>query len=287
MRPIVRAASRLPYIREYRGRLQQLTERCDALTHQRDTLEAERDQLAAHCRKLRQELENALRQSVSAQDYVLRKMRADWDDRARVDAAYYTNSANPRWTDADYFATGEANVREQIETDMINICQGDDPKRMRVLEIGCGAGRMTKALARLFGEVHAVDISAEMIRIAKQNLAGVPNAFFYQNNGADLQVLPSEPFDFAFSYIVFQHIPSAEVIESYIREVARLLKPGRLFKFQVQGYRPEEIKPADTWLGADFTVDDMGAIASRCGFEMRYSTGAGTQYLWLWFFRNS
>ena len=54
---------------------------------------------------------------------------------------------------------------------------------MRVLEIGCGAGRVTKALARFFGEVHAVDVSGEMVRLAKQALREHPNAFVYQNNG--------------------------------------------------------------------------------------------------------
>ncbi len=40
-------------------------------------------------------------------------------------------------------------------------------------------------------------------------------------------------FDFAFSFIVFQHIPSRAVIENYVREAHRLLRPGALFKFQV------------------------------------------------------
>src|SRR5579883_2802328 len=134
-------------------------------------------------------------------------MRTDWDDRARLNANYYTNSAKYDWSDEEYFETGEINVREHILTDITDICQGDDPGRMRILEIGCGAGRMTKALARLFGEVHAVDISSEMIGIARRNLAGVSNAFFYNNNGMDLSVIPDQPFDFAFSFIVFQHIP--------------------------------------------------------------------------------
>ena len=38
------------------------------------------------------------------------------------------------------------------------------------IEIGCGAGRITRALARLFGEVHGVDISGEMVcRPAKRS----------------------------------------------------------------------------------------------------------------------
>ena len=43
-------------------------------------------------------------------------------------------------------------------------------------------------------------------------------------------------FDFAYSEIVFQHIPNRDVIENYVREVNRLLRPGALFKFQLHGY---------------------------------------------------
>ena len=90
--------------------------------------------------------------------------------------------------------------------------------------------------------------------------------------------------DFAFSYIVFQHIPSREVIYSYAREVYRLLRPGGLFKFQVQGARATDQDP-DTWLGVHFSDADAVAMAEECGFEPRYRHGADGQYFWLWFFK--
>ncbi len=93
----------------------------------------------------------------------LEKMRADWDARAKENARYYVNTANQDWTDEEFFASGQRTLAEEILTDMINICQGREPKKMRVLEIGCGAGRVTRALAGLFGEVHAVDVSGEMV----------------------------------------------------------------------------------------------------------------------------
>src|SRR5712675_519952 len=112
----------------------------------------------------------------------LLKMRQDWDARARENARYYVNTEREDWTDAEFFASGRQTVKEEILTDMINICQGKDPGAMRVLEIGCGAGRVTRALAELFGEVHAVDVSSEMIQRARHGLAGHANAFLYQNN---------------------------------------------------------------------------------------------------------
>src|SRR5205823_4411864 len=61
----------------------------------------------------------------------LEKMRRDWDERARENARYYVSTGKQDWTDDEFFRSGEQTVSEEILTDMINICQGSDPKRMR------------------------------------------------------------------------------------------------------------------------------------------------------------
>ena len=215
---------------------------------------------------------------------LLERMRRDWDERARENARHYVASGKKDWTDEEFWRSGESHVREQILNDMINICQGQDPRTMRVLEIGCGAGRLTRALAQVFGRVDGVDISVEMLARARETLRDIPNVHLHQTSGADLAMFGDREFDFAFSSIVFQHIPSKAVIENYIREVWRVLRPGRLFKFQVQGVPLEEDR-CDTWLGVGFTEAEMQALAERTRFEMRYAHDAGTQYFWLWFFR--
>jgi len=215
----------------------------------------------------------------------LKKMRQDWDTRARENARYYVATGKENWTDEEFFRSGERTVSEEILTDMTNICQGKMPFDMSVLEIGCGAGRVTRALARVFGQVHAVDVSGEMVALAKQALAPLPNAFVYQNNGKDLAVVPAGQYDFAFSTIVFQHIPSREVIYNYVHEVHRLLRSGGLFKFQVQGAPELSSTPGDTWLGVPFSDEDAVEMAEACGFEPRHRHGAGDQYFWLWFFK--
>ena len=215
----------------------------------------------------------------------LQRMREDWDRRARENARHYVDTARTHWSDDDFFASGEKTVAEEILTDLTNVCQWKPASEMRVLEIGCGAGRVTRALARMFGEVHAVDVSGEMVKLAQEALRDHKNAFIYQNNGKDLSVVPDQPFDFAFSTIVFQHIPSREIIETYVREVSRLLRPGALFKFQLQGYVGGNLDPDDTWEGVGFSEAQAKEMAGRCGFELRYSHGAGDQYFWLWFFK--
>ena len=213
------------------------------------------------------------------------KMRREWDSRAMENARHYVATAKEEWTDDEYFESGRQNVRYEILTDMENVCQGKDPKRMTVLEIGCGSGRITRALSEVFGQVYAVDISGEMIRQATEALRDRSNARVFRNSGADLRVLGDIQVDFAFSYIVFQHIPSREVIYSYVKEVYRLLRPGGLFKFQVQGDDSLKTAPEDTWLGVPFSDEDAAEMAQSCGFEARHRHGAGSQYFWLWFFK--
>jgi SAM-dependent methyltransferase len=216
---------------------------------------------------------------------VLDKMRHDWDERARENARHFIATANADWNSEEFYQSGRLCVYHEILTDLGNVCQGKDAKQMRVLEIGCGTGRMTRSLAEVFGEVYGVDISGEMITQGKRDLADLPNAHLFQNNGADLQVLGAMQVDFAFSYIVFQHIPSREVIYNYVREVHRLLRPGGLFKFQVQGVPAAAGSNPNTWLGVHFSDADAIEMAEQCGFEPRYRHGAGGQYFWLWFFK--
>ncbi len=224
-------------------------------------------------------------------------MRRDWDQRARQNARHYVVTGQARWSDEEFYESGEITMREDILNDLTNICQGRNPKQMEVLEIGCGAGRVTRAFARFFGAVYAVDISPEMVKRARQAVADFPAARIYRNNGKDLSVVRRHwwsrfgigagvQVDFAFSTMVFQHIPSRDIIESYVREAHRLLRPGGLFKFQVQGTPLSGIDPADSWVGAPFTEEDAREMACRCGFELRYQAGAGDQYYWLWYFKS-
>jgi protein-L-isoaspartate O-methyltransferase len=129
----------------------------------------------------------------------LERMQRDWDKRARENARYFVDTSRTDWTDETFFASGERNVSEDILTDMTNICQGKDPASMRVLEIGCGAGRLSRALSNIFGEIHAVDVSGEMVARAREALRDRPHVTFYQNNGCDLAVVPAVRFCVLFA----------------------------------------------------------------------------------------
>ena len=209
-------------------------------------------------------------------------MRRDWDARARENAKHYVATSRENWNSDEFLREGAEQVHELVEKHFAEICNGRAPSDMRVLEIGCGIGRMTMALSRICGAVDAVDISPEMIAQARIILAGRPNVQLHVNNGADLSMFADSSFDFAISIIVFQHIPKRAIVENYIKETWRVLRPASLFKFQVQGAAiPEHL--ANTWVGVGFSEPDMRQIAAQTAFEIRESRGAGTQYYWLTF----
>ena len=217
----------------------------------------------------------------------LRTMRRDWDARARENAKHYVATSRENWNSDEFLREGAEQVHELVEKHFAEICNGRAPSDMRVLEIGCGIGRMTMALSRIFGAVDAVDISPEMIAQARIILAGRPNVQLHVNNGADLSMFADSSFDFAISIIVFQHIPKRAIVENYIKETWRVLRPASLFKFQVQGAPEVEADPDHSWVGVSFTERAALEMAERCGFEMRHQYGAGDQYYWLWFFNRA
>jgi SAM-dependent methyltransferase len=210
-------------------------------------------------------------------------MEQDWDSRAREAPEYYVATARTDWSQEDFFRSGEINVDNEILADPELLATGRPFRRLRVLEIGCGAGRMTRAIAAAFAAVDGVDISSEMISLARRNLQGITNATVHKTSGADLAPLCGLAYDFAFSFIVFQHIPSRHVVRDYVREVHRCLKPGGIFKFQVQGYTALRHADDDTWVGASMSLAEAQALAAETGFELLRSAGENTQYFWLWF----
>jgi SAM-dependent methyltransferase len=209
-------------------------------------------------------------------------MKKEWDERARENAMHYVVSHRLDWDEEAFFRSGRVNTEELILSEL-DLIRGDrDPKEMAVLEIGCGVGRMTRHLAEVFGRVDAVDVSGEMIRKARENLAGCPNVGLYETNGADLEPFANNTFDFCFSFIVFQHIPSREVIINYFKEVHRTLKSGGMFKFQVKSGTPSE---PNTWEGVGFSDHEMSDLADAIGFDVLKTRGYGTQYFWNWWIR--
>lgn len=207
-------------------------------------------------------------------------MREDWDRRAREDAEYYIYTRDPAKHLDDFSASGQANYNQLVRPFLPMMLNGQPAHSARVVEIGCGLGRMTSCFARDFGFVEALDVSPEMIDGARRRLDGLSNVGFHIVSGRDLAPIADGSADLVFSYIVFQHIPSREVIESYVGEAARVLKESGVLKFQVNGDQSPEYldHPRDTWLGETLSEAEARAMLVRWGFSAIALEGVGTQY---------
>lgn len=97
----------------------------------------------------------------------------------------------------------------------------------QLLDFGCGPGNLTLALAKDVQSIHAMDISAGMIAVAKQGAAEqhIENIDFSQSSIFD-PAFEKESFDVILAFNVLHYM---EEVSEEIQRIHDLLKPGGLF----------------------------------------------------------
>jgi len=163
-----------------------------------------------------------------------------WNAAARENAAWYIAT---RFTSesAEFFESGAREVDHFLREGGLAIRPTD-----RVLEIGCGAGRMTRRIAALADTVVAADVSGEMLSRARTNLGAARVEFLELSGDGDLP-LPSSSVDAVFSYITMQHVPTAAAQLRYFVEAVRVTRPGGWV--YVQFRRPGLVPRLLDWAG--------------------------------------
>lgn len=207
----------------------------------------------------------------------LERMREDWNLRARLDAHFFVAFGRRNQTDEEFFATAGEQVRA-LGAELKRLPPAR-PRSRRALEIGCGPGRLMRPMSRHFGEIHGVDISDEMIELARRNLAGIAHAHAHHAPNSDLAAFADSSFDFVYSYAVFQHIPSRDAVFGYLREAARVLKPAGILRCQINGL-PKTAKAYDTWSGVRVAPGEIREFTRPNGLALLALEGLGTQYMW-------
>lgn len=188
----------------------------------------------------------------------------EWTAWARKDPLYAVATCPERnregaapWSDADFYALGKSDwmdFRARWEV------YGLD--RDSCVEIGCGAGRITRHMAEYFGVVHAFDVSEDMIAYARRNVAA-RNVEFQRTTGADLPVFDCT-ISSVFSCHVFQHFDSLEVARHYLLEIRRVLCEGGTFMIHVPIYRWPQSSPLyDWWHRYQTQLSDWKAALNR------------------------
>jgi ubiquinone/menaquinone biosynthesis C-methylase UbiE len=102
----------------------------------------------------------------------------------------------------------------------------------RILEVGCGPAVMAPDLAAMGLEVHGVDVSGEMVRRARERMAGHPlqqRCHFALGDFERLQYSDGF-FDAVLAMGVLEYLPQ---YGPALRSAARVLKPGGIAVFTV------------------------------------------------------
>lgn len=222
-------------------------------------------------------------------------MRRYWDRRARENPWYFINNtldyAQP---DVEgFWGSGETDVDMLLER-----LGGSLRPTDHVVEIGCGVGRMSRAIARRVERVTALDVAPHMLELARTHNAELDNVEWLLGDGTTLAPVPDASADVCISYVVLQHIPDRAVILGYVREMGRVLRAGGWAVFQVsnspdihrqplqgprrrwasmRGWMPRgQRDPA--WLGTWVELADLGTAAADAGMDLEHVVGEGTQF---------
>lgn len=231
------------------------------------------------------------------------RLRARWHERAGEQRLFHINADCADWTDQDFLASGEQDVAREVDPHLGHL---PEPAAGAVaLDVGCGVGRLSRALARRFARVEAVDIAAPMVAEASRFAPPVPTNVHYQVCVGDGSLpLEDASVHFAFSYLVYQHLPDAALVQASIDEIGRVLVPGGIARLQVNGVRrsvaerlsigvvdservplvhrkPRLKLDPHSHMGVTFTERAARALGAQAGLEVLDVTGVGEQHLWL------
>src|ERR1700688_3362780 len=94
-----------------------------------------------------------------------------------------------------------------------------------VLDVACGPGILSAAIAKSARDVVAFDLTPEMLKKATQRCAGLANVSFREGNAAELPFADAR-FDAAVTRLSVHHFDRPSRV---IEEIFRVLRPGGSF----------------------------------------------------------
>ena len=168
------------------------------------------------------------------QQYVIvstSNLRRSWEDLGDLDPLWAMTGDHKlgRWELGEFLATGEAQVAEVM--DMLHHL-GRPAGRRAILDFGCGVGRLTTGFSRRFESYIGIDISESLIVQARELHQSLSNCRF-EVGPEKLGMLSDAQFDLIYSFGVLFHIPDRQLVETYIAEFLRCMKPDGLLVFDI------------------------------------------------------
>ena len=161
----------------------------------------------------------------------LDRIRADWTRLGADDPLWAVlvrpDARHGKWDPEAFLATGRTEVAAALDraTQL-----GAQPGDRCALDFGCGAGRLSQALAAYADEVVGVDVSEPMLETARA-LDPEGRVRYMLNTAESLAFLETGSVDISYSSLVLQHLPPA-LARGYLAELVRVLRPGGLLVVQ-------------------------------------------------------
>jgi len=203
-----------------------------------------------------------------------------WNKLARENSRYVIASRKGKGITEDEFKIlGAENYNDLILNDPILLEKLKPYSDRNVLEIGCDIGRLSEFFANDFKNITGIDISEEMVGQGKKRLAHIKNLNFIATDGVNYP-FPLDHFDLVFSYLVFQHMPSKEVIKRNFKEIFRVLRSDGIAKIQIRGgHQPYKWQ----WFyGPSFNLEEATKMVTEIGFKIIKTEGEKEKRFWLW-----
>ena len=223
--------------------------------------------------------------------------RRFWDSRAEEDAFFFIDDRLEYGSpDLDQFwAEGEKDLETLLDAVGAELKPSDD-----VVDIGCGVGRLSRAIAKRAQTVRAVDVSPRMLEGARKYNADIDTVEWVLGDGTSLAGIDSASADAAVSHVVFQHIPDPEVTLNYVRELGRVLRPGGWAVFQISNdldrhaplgameklrARARELlrrgprgMASPYWRGSGVEISALRSAAGEASLDLEQVLGEGTKW---------
>jgi ubiquinone/menaquinone biosynthesis C-methylase UbiE len=177
------------------------------------------------------------------------------------------------WTEEEFYAVGESDWR-----DFVSHWQHYGVSKLSCLEIGCGAGRITKSLATYFDHVFAVDVSPEMIGCARKAIKS-GNVEFSLIDGLHLPQA-DDSVSAIFTTFVLQHLDNKEIGFEYFREFFRVLSVGGTVMVGLPLYQfPVDTGLVGALISSEYALQRVvGNVRAGIKRGLGKKTMRGTQY---------
>lgn len=197
-----------------------------------------------------------------------------WEELAQKNSKYYINSDYGRGITDEQFRESGANtyIKLIVNDNLIN-------NKQTILDYGCGNGRLMEFMADDYQKVIGVDISSTMVEEGKKRLSGLTNVEFLETDGFNIP-LNNESVDLVFSYLVFQHIKTREMVEITFKEIYRVLIPNGIFKVLLRSDKQKDMNK--WWAGVDFDEKSIKDVYSPIGFKWLKTEPVDKYSYWLW-----